>query len=56
MKLLQHSQYNILKDNKKKLYIYIYIYIYTQWNISHKNEWNLAMCENMNGSREYYAK
>ena len=27
-----------------------------QWNISRKEEWNLAICDNMDGLREYYAK
>ena len=31
--------------------------IFTQWNItSHKKEWNLAICDNMDGPRGYYAK
>ena len=32
------------------------VYTHTQWNISHKKEWNLASCDNMNGPRGYYAK
>ena len=37
-------------------YIYIYIYIYIQWNITHKKEWNVAICNSMDGPRGYYAK
>ena len=44
------------------VYIYIYIYIHTHTYIhngillSHKKEWNLLICDNMNGPRRYYAK
>ena len=51
------------------VYIYIYMYIYThthtlymhvhthtQWNISHKKEWNNAICSNMDGLRDYHSK
>ena len=29
---------------------------YTQWNISHKKEWNNAICSNMDGPRDYHTK
>ena len=32
------------------------IYIYNEILLSHKKEWKLAICNNMNGAREYYAK
>ena len=34
---------------KKKCYI-------IQWNITHRKEWNLAICYNMDGTRGHYAK
>ena len=38
--------------------IYTYTHTYTQTRIllGHKKEWDLAIWDNMNGSREYYAK
>ena len=30
--------------------------IYTQGNISHKKEWNNAICSNMDGPRDYHTK
>ena len=33
------------------IYIYIYTYIHTLWNISHKREWNSAICSNVDGPR-----
>lgn len=27
-----------------------------QWTINHQKEWNLAICDNMNRPRWYYAK
>ena len=50
------------------IYIYIHTYIYTyicvyiyinKYNgilLSHKKEWNLAICDNMDGPRWHYAK
>ena len=41
------------------IYIYIYIYIYMSHNVillSHKKEWNSAICNKMDGVRRYYAK
>ena len=35
---------------KKILYILIW------WNITQPKEWNLAICDNMNGPWGYYAK
>ena len=29
-------------------------YIYIQWNISHKKEWNNAICSKMDGPRDYH--
>ena len=35
----------------------ISIYTHTkEWKETHKKEWNLAICDNMNGPRGYYAK
>ena len=31
----------------------MHVYVYTQWNISHKKESNFAICNNMDGPREY---
>ena len=31
-------------------------YIYTQWNFSHKKEWNFAICNNVGGLGGHYAK
>ena len=44
---------------KKITYIYVYIYIYDTHNgilLSHKKEWNIAICSNMDGSRGYHTK
>ena len=47
------------------VYIYIYntyilyniqTYTNTQWNISHKKEWNIAICSNLYGPRDYHTK
>ena len=39
---------------KERWYIYIYIYI---WNITQPEEkWNLAIWDNLDGFRKYYAK
>jgi len=38
----------------EKIAIYIYIYIYNEILLSHKKEWNTAICSNMDGSKEYY--
>ena len=38
------------------IYIYIYIYIYNEILFSHKKEWNIASCSNMDGLREYYTE
>ena len=32
------------------------LYTHTQWDIIHKREWKLAICDSMDGSRGYYAK
>ena len=47
-------------------YIYIYIYIHTYTHtytyinngilLSHKKEWNNAICSNMDGPRDYHTK
>ena len=38
------------------IYIYIYVYTHTQWNITqHRQEWNLALCNNMDAPWGYYA-
>ena len=31
-------------------------YTHTQWNISHKKEWNNAIYSNMDGPRDYHTK
>ena len=36
------------------IYIYIYIYIYIGIFLSHQKEWNLAICNDMDGARMYY--
>ena len=42
------------------IYIHIYIYIYTHTHngvlLSTQKEWNLAICNNVDGTRVYYAK
>ena len=40
------------------IYIHIYIYTYTHNGIllSHKKEWNNAMCSSMDGPRDYHTK
>ena len=32
------------------------VYVYNGMLFSHKKEWNLAICDNMDGPREYYAQ
>ena len=32
------------------------VYMYFIMLLSHRKEWNLAMCNDMDGAREYYAK
>lgn len=36
--------------------ICIHTHIHTHWNISHKIEWNLVICKDIDGAREYNAK
>ena len=36
--------------------IYIYIFLYNGTILSHKKEWNLHICKNIDGPRGYYAK
>ena len=38
------------------VYIYIYIYIYNGILLGNEKEWNLAICSNVDGTGEYYAK
>ena len=44
------------------IYIYIYIHIHTHTHthngilLSHKNGWNVAICINMDGPKEYHTK
>ena len=40
-------------DKDEVIYIYIYIKVIL---LSHEKEWNLAICDNMDGPRGYYAK
>ena len=46
---------------KMRIKMYVRAYIYTHWYIihgillTHKKEWNLANCDNMDGPRGYYA-
>lgn len=32
------------------------VYIYNEKPLSHKKGWSLAICNNMNGPRDFYAK
>ena len=32
------------------------VYLHNRTLLSHKKEWNLAICDNMDGLRGYYAK
>jgi len=34
----------------------VVVYIHNGILFSHKKEWNLAICNNMDGTREYHAK
>ena len=45
-------------DRRCDIYIYnIYIYIYNmEILLSHKKEWNNAICSNMDGPRDYHTK
>ena len=36
------------------IYIYIYIYMYNGILLSHKKEWNIAICNNIDGPRDYH--
>ena len=39
------------------VYLFIYfIYLYNEILFSHKKEWHVAICNNVDGSREYNAK
>ena len=39
------------------IYIYTYIHTYIQWNIiSYEEEWDNAICSNMDGLRDDYIK
>ena len=48
------------KEDVAHIYIYIYIYIHTQTHngvlLGNQKEWNLAICNNMDRTRGYYAK
>ena len=38
------------------MYVHIYIHTYIQWNITQlQEEWNLAICNDVDGARMYYA-
>ena len=47
-------------NRENVIYIYIYIYIYmNMWNgvlVNNKKEWNNAICNNMDGHRDYHTK
>ena len=46
-----------LKDEENVPYIYIYIYTHTmEYYPVLTKEWNIAICSNMDGSREYHTK
>ena len=32
------------------------VYVYSELLLSHKKEWNCAICDNLDGPRGYYAK
>ena len=34
----------------------VYVYVYSRVLLSHKKEGNSAICSNMDGPREYYAR
>ena len=36
--------------------VYVYMYIYSGISFSHQKVWNLAICNNVDGARLYYAK
>jgi len=36
--------------------VYIYLHIYNGMLLSHQKEWNLTICDHMDGPREYYTK
>ena len=46
-----HQQVN----DKDVACVCMYIYIYIQWNISHKKDWSSAICNNVDGPKEYQA-
>ena len=41
---------------KKMWYTHMHMHTHTGILLSHKEGWNLAICDNMGGPREYYAK
>ena len=38
------------------MYIYVYIHTHSGILLSHKKEWNIAICNNMDGPRDYHTK
>ena len=43
-------------NEEDAVYIYIYMYICNGILLSHKKEWNSAICSNMDGPRDYHTK
>lgn len=43
-------------DKEDVVCVHLCIYTYYGILLSHKKEWNLAICNNINGAREFYAK
>ena len=38
------------------MYVYTYVYIYNGVLLSQEKEWNIAICRNMDGPRNYHTK
>ena len=43
-------------DKEDMGYIYMYTHTHTGILLSHKKEWNNAICSNMDGPRDYHTK
>ena len=42
-------------EKEETVCVCVCVCVHTQWDISHKNEWNNAICNSMNEPRDYHS-